>query len=366
MRCRSWLHATRWGLAAHRSTGPESARGLADVRQRPPNPRRLNEVERQPPRHAAPSRVRRPAPAGGLREPALARHLPRVHPHDVPRPGRGGRDERAQEPARPHAYASRRSPRRRPTRSGRGTSPSCHDAEGRLLIAYVIIDLFSRYVVGWMVAARNEAPCRPALRRDDRAPRHRARPPVHIDRGSAMKSDTLAQLLASLAGRAASAVPTSPTTTPSAKPSSRRSSTSPTTPAASLGELHVAAGCKFFGWYNDEHHHSGLALFTPADVFFGRVRGRRPRQAALDTAYAAHPERFLHGRPASPCRPRGRHQPAHRRRDPGPSCRLGTPRFGNADLAHEHALATAYGATPTGPRRSDRNIEFSCCLSHAR
>ena len=54
----------------------------------------------------------------------------------------------------------------------------------------------------------------------------------------------------------------------------------------------------FFGWHNDEHHHSNLALFTPADVFFGRVAEVcTVRQAALDAAYEAHPERFPHGTP---------------------------------------------------------------------
>ena len=52
------------------------------------------------------------------------------------------------------------------------------------------------------------------------------------------------------------------------------------------------------GRRNHDHHHAGLALFTPADVFFGRVEQvRTVRQAALDVAYAAHPERFPHGAP---------------------------------------------------------------------
>ena len=65
------------------------------------------------------------------------------------------------------------------------------------------------------------------------------------------------------------------------------------------GELNARAWLQdFFGWHNDQHHHSGLALFTPADVFHGRVEaGRATRQAALDAAYAAHPERFPSGPP---------------------------------------------------------------------
>ena len=62
---------------------------------------------------------------------------------------------------------------------------------------------------------------------------------------------------------------------------------------------HARAWCsEFFDWYNQHHQHSGLALFTPADVFHGRVEQLMAvRQAGLDAAYAAHPERFVHGRP---------------------------------------------------------------------
>ena len=56
----------------------------------------------------------------------------------------------------------------------------------------------------------------------------------------------------------------------------------------------------FFGWHNDDHHHAGLALFTPADVFFDRIeKVRSARQAALDVAYTEHPERFPNGPPVA-------------------------------------------------------------------
>ncbi len=62
---------------------------------------------------------------------------------------------------------------------------------------------------------------------------------------------------------------------------------------------HARLWCaEFFDWYNHDHQHSGLALFTPADVFHGRVEELiGVRQAGLDAAYAAHPERFVNGRP---------------------------------------------------------------------
>jgi putative transposase len=56
----------------------------------------------------------------------------------------------------------------------------------------------------------------------------------------------------------------------------------------------------FFAWYSDQHHHGGLAMFTPADVHFSRIDERlAQRQATLDSAYEAHPERFPHGRPTA-------------------------------------------------------------------
>jgi hypothetical protein len=64
----------------------------------------------------------------------------------------------------------------------------------------------------------------------------------------------------------------------------------------------------FFAWHNDHHHHAGLALFTPADVFYGRVAEvAAVRQAALDAAYRAHPERFPNGAPSVPLPPTAVH-----------------------------------------------------------
>jgi hypothetical protein len=79
----------------------------------------------------------------------------------------------------------------------------------------------------------------------------------------------------------------------------------PDYPGRFHSELHARGWLQqFFGWHNDEHHHAGLALFTPADVFFRRVEHVLiARQAALDSAYAAHPERFPHGAPLVPLPP---------------------------------------------------------------
>jgi len=79
----------------------------------------------------------------------------------------------------------------------------------------------------------------------------------------------------------------------------------PDYPGCFASALHGRAWLQdFFAWHNDHHHHSGLALFTPADVFHGRVAEvAAVRQAALDAAYRAHPERFPNGAPGVPLPP---------------------------------------------------------------
>jgi putative transposase len=172
--------------------------------------------------------------------------------------------------------------------------------KGVFLMAYVIIDLFSRYVVGWMVASKECKHLAAQLFAETIA-RHGIEPglQVHADRGSAMKSDTLAQLLASLGATRSFSRPRVSDDNAFSEAQFKTLKYQPDYPGRFTGELHGRAWLQdFFGWHNDEHHHTGLALFTPADVFHGRVEAVRAiRQAALDAAYSAHPERFPHGPP---------------------------------------------------------------------
>jgi len=173
-------------------------------------------------------------------------------------------------------------------------------AVGVFLHAYVIIDLFSRYVVGWMVASRECKHLASQLFAETIA-RHGVEPglTVHADRGSAMKSDTLAQLLATLGAQRSFSRPHVSDDNAFSESQFKTMKYQPDYPGRFAGELHARGWlAPFFGWHNDEHHHSNLALFTPADVFFGRIAEvRTVRQTALDAAYDAHPERFPHGAP---------------------------------------------------------------------
>ncbi len=178
---------------------------------------------------------------------------------------------------------------------------------GVFLHLYVIIDLFSRYVVGWLVATKECKHLAAQLFADSIA-RYGIEPGlmVHSDRGSAMKSDTLAQLLASLGVQRSFSRPRVSDDNPFSEAHFKTLKYQPDYPGRFDGELHARGWlAPFFGWHNDEHHHSGLAFFTPADVFFERVEEVRAiRQTALDAVYAAHPERFVHGPPRVALPPR--------------------------------------------------------------
>lgn len=173
-------------------------------------------------------------------------------------------------------------------------------SKGVFLMAYVIIDLFSRFVVGWMVATKECKHLAAQLFAETIA-RHGVEPGLHVhsDRGSAMKSDTLAQLLDSLGASRSFSRPRVSNDNPYSEAQFKTLKYQPDYPGRFTSPLHARAWlADFFAWHNDEHHHAGLALFTPADVFDGRVAEvAATRQRALDAAYAAHPERFPNGPP---------------------------------------------------------------------
>lgn len=179
--------------------------------------------------------------------------------------------------------------------------------KGVFLRAYVIHDLFSPYVVGWLVAPR-ECNHLAATLFAEAIVCHGVEPGliVHADRGSAMKSDTRAQLLADLGASRSFSRPRVSNDNAFTEAHFKTLKYQPDYPGRFSSISHARAWLQeFFGWYNDEHHHTGLALFTAADVFHGRIdEVAATRQRALDAAYGAHPERFPHGPPTV------RHPPA--------------------------------------------------------
>ncbi|HEV2742652.1 MAG TPA: DDE-type integrase/transposase/recombinase [Rubrobacter sp.] len=179
---------------------------------------------------------------------------------------------------------------------------------GAFYYAYVMIDLFSRYVVGWLLAERETA----ALARRFVADTIAARGvdptalTIHQDRGAPMTSGSMAQLCATLGVTQSFSRPRVSDDNPFSEAQFKTLKYQPDYPGRFDSPPHARGYLgAFFGWHNDDHHHEGLALFTPADVYFGRVAEvAARRQVALDAAFVAHPERFVRGRPVVPLPPR--------------------------------------------------------------
>jgi putative transposase len=169
---------------------------------------------------------------------------------------------------------------------------------------YVIMDVFSRYVVGWLIAERESATLAEKLIHETckRQQIAREKLTLHADRGSSMKSKPVALLLSDLGVTKTHSRPHVSNDNPYSEAHFKTMKYRPEFPGR-FGSLEDARShsVDFFRWYNDEHYHSGLALFTPADVHHQRVDARIiERQAALDAAFAAHPERFPNGSPVAP------------------------------------------------------------------
>ena len=172
---------------------------------------------------------------------------------------------------------------------------------GVFLNLYVVLDLFSRYVVGWMVAAHENSALAKQLF-EEAIPRYGIAPEkltVHHDRGAPMTSHTFANLLADLGVNQSMSRPRVSNDNAFSEAHFRTAKYQPDYPGRFL-DIEAARTWfqEFFDWYNEEHHHEGIALFTPAEVFRGEVeKVAAVRQQALDSAFAEHPERFVKGPP---------------------------------------------------------------------
>ena len=170
---------------------------------------------------------------------------------------------------------------------------------------YVILDIYSRYAVGWMVAAREAASLAERLLADTIIDQQveAGQLTVHADRGTSMTSKPVALLLADLGVTKSHSRPKVSNDNPYSESQFKTLKHHPAFPDR-FGSLEDArAFCQqFFGWYNVVHRHAGIGLLTPADVHYGRAEQiTLARGAVLDAAYQAHPERFV-GKPPKPPR----------------------------------------------------------------
>ncbi len=167
---------------------------------------------------------------------------------------------------------------------------------------YVVLDVFSRYVVGWMLAQGESAHLAEKLIAES-CERQGITPgqlTVHADRGAAMTSKAVALLLADLGVTKSHSRPHVSNDNPYSEAQFKTLKYRPDFPDRFGSLEHGRSFCgDFFPWYNTEHHHVGLGLFTPRDVHFGLAAAKRDKRAlVLAEAFARNPERFPNGRPS--------------------------------------------------------------------
>ena len=169
---------------------------------------------------------------------------------------------------------------------------------------YVILDVFSRYVVGWTIQHHESAQVAKqliaqAIEQQGVAPGQLT---IHADRGSSMRSNPVAFLLADLGVTKTHSRPYTSTDNPYSEAQFKTLKYRPDFPARFDSILHSRNfGRPFFDWYNHVHRHSGIGLMTPATVHYGLAEEVREQRAlVLEAAYAANPERFVLGRPQPP------------------------------------------------------------------
>lgn len=168
----------------------------------------------------------------------------------------------------------------------------------------MILDVFSRYVVGWMVAEQEAA----ALAREliettcQRQGVDQNQLVLHSDRGPSMTSKSVAMLLADLGVTKTHSRPHVSNDNPFSEAQFKTMNYRPDFPDR-FGCMQEARGWarEFFRWYHHEHYHSGLGLMTPAMVHYGVADERQARrQQVLQEAYQSNPERFVRGMPSPP------------------------------------------------------------------
>lgn len=173
---------------------------------------------------------------------------------------------------------------------------------------YVVLDVFSRYAVGWMVADREAAGLAERLLGEALTAEGIGSDQltVHADRGTSMTSKPVALLLADLGVVKSHSRPKVSNDNPYSESQFKTLKHVPTFPGQFASVQDARAFCQgFFAWYNHTHRHSGIGLLTPADVHHGRAEQiTTARARVLQAAYQQHPERFVR-KPPEPPQPPG-------------------------------------------------------------
>ena len=166
---------------------------------------------------------------------------------------------------------------------------------------YVLLDIFSRYAAGWMVAHREQASLAQKLIEQscEKQSINPGQLMIHSDRGPSMSSKPVALLLADLGVTKTHSRPHVSNDNPYSESQFKTLKYRPDFPER-FGSMEDARGfCQtFFPWYNTEHHHSGISFLTPEQVHYGLAKQIvKEREAVLKMAYEIRPDRFKNGPP---------------------------------------------------------------------
>lgn len=169
---------------------------------------------------------------------------------------------------------------------------------------YVVLDIFSRYIVGWLIAQReSEELARQLVRESCRKQQiGKEQLTLHADRGSPMIAKSMEQLLSDLSVAKSHSRPHTSNDNPFSEAQFKTMKYRLDYPQrfGSIEDARIWARA-FVNWYNQEHRHTGLALMAPATVHYGlAVQVNEQRQQVLQAAYEQHPERFVKGAPIPP------------------------------------------------------------------
>jgi putative transposase len=172
---------------------------------------------------------------------------------------------------------------------------------GVYLSLYVVLDLYSRYAVAWMVSRKENSALAQQLMQEavDRYRTAFTHLTVHQDRGAPMTARSYLDLLAEFGVTCSHSRPRVSNDNPTSEAQFKTLKYQPDYPGRFKNVEHARRWCEdYFAWYNHQHHHSGLGFYSPTQVFTGQWREiAKVRQATLDAQYQRHPERFVKGLP---------------------------------------------------------------------
>jgi len=174
-------------------------------------------------------------------------------------------------------------------------------ARGVYLTLYVVLDLFSRFVLAWMVSRKENSALAQQLMAEATA-RYRitsGQLTIHQDRGAPMTAHRYIDQLSEMGVMLSHSRPRVSNDNAFSEAQFKTQKYQPDYPGKFDHSAHARTWCgTYFDWYNFDHHHAGLAGYTPEQVFTGRYREvAEAKQRALDALFAQHPERFVAGRP---------------------------------------------------------------------